>query len=100
MIRGTTPTHTFYLPFDTQQVRALCIAYAQRGEILLKKSAADCTLDGDSVRVRLSQEETLRFTAGDRVQLQLRVLTENGDVFASRVLGACVEDAICEEVLS
>ena len=99
MIRGTTPTHTFLLPFDTASIRSLRITYAQRGEVVLQKSEADCTCDGDTLRVQLTQEDTLRFAAGDRMQMQLRVLTENGDVFASRVLGAEVEDTLCEEVL-
>ncbi len=100
MIRGTTPTHTFLLPFDVEQIKTLRACYAQRGEVILKKSEADCTLDGNAVCLRLSQEETLRFAAGDRIQIQLRVLTTAGDVFASRLLTAGVEDCLCEEVLS
>lgn len=99
MIRGTTPTHTFLLPFDTASIRSLRITYAQRGEVVLQKSEADCACDGDTLRVQLTQEDTLRFAAGDRMQMQLRVLTRDGDVFASRVLGAEVEDTLCEEVL-
>ena len=99
MIRGTTPTHTFLLPFDTAEIRSLRIAYAQRGEVILQKSEADCTCEGDTLRVQLTQEDTLRFAAGDRMQMQLRVRTANGDVFASRLLCAEVEDCLCEEVL-
>ena len=99
MIRGTTPTHTFHLPFGVDEIKSLCVCYAQRGEVIFKKSKEDCTLAGTSVSLRLGQEETLRFVAGDRMQIQLRVLTHSGDVFASRLLGACVEDCLCEEVL-
>ncbi len=99
MIRGTTPTHTFLLPFEASEIRTLHVCYAQRGAVVLDKTKEDCTLEGNAVRVRLTQEDTLRFVAGDRVQIQLRVLTNEGDVFASRLLGAGVEDTLCEEVL-
>ena len=100
MIRGTTPTHTFLLPFDASEIRAIRIAYAQRGEVVLTKSEADCTLENNRVTLRLGEEETLRFAAGDRLQRQVRVLTASGDVFALRILGASVEDCLLEEVLS
>lgn len=99
MIRGTTPTHTFTLPFDTGEITALRVSYAQRGLVLLTKSEADCTLSGATVTLTLTQEETLRFAAGERVQIQLRVRCEDGSVLASRVLAASVEDCLLEEVI-
>ena len=99
MIRGTTPKHVFSLPFATDEIAALRVTYAQRGVPLFSKTEAECTLEGDGVTLSLSQEETLRFAAGDGVQIQVRVLCKDGRAFASRVLAATVEDCLLEEVL-
>ena len=99
MIRGTTPTHVFSLPFDTEKVTALRVTYAQRGNVIFTKSEADCTLEKQRVTLQLTQAETLRFLANDPVQIQVRLLDEKGRAFASRVLTATVEDCLLEEVL-
>ena len=41
MIRGTTPTHIFNIPFDTSLVDEVKITYAQEDEIILIKGTAD-----------------------------------------------------------
>ncbi len=99
MIRGTTPTHVFTLPFDTEKITALRVSYAQRGVTLFTKTEADCTLARDTVTLSLTQAETLRLAAGDAVQIQVRVKHEDGNVYASRLLAATVEDCLLEEVL-
>ena len=37
MIQGTTPTHTFTIPFDVSLIKELKVVYAQQGEIVLEK---------------------------------------------------------------
>ena len=61
MIRGTTPVHTFELPFDTAEIKEINIAYAHNGVVVLTKEKADCSFEGNTVRVRLTQEDTLKF---------------------------------------
>lgn len=84
MIRGTTPTHTYNLPFDTALIDKIKITYAQNGVVVLTKEKADCKIDGNAVTVKLSQEDTLKFDAS-RVQIQIRVLTTGGDAIASDI---------------
>ena len=100
MIRGTTPTHTFTLPFEREEIAALCVTYAQRGIPLFTKSEADCTFAGNAVTLQLTQSDTLRFVAQDAVQIQVRVLDNKGVAYASRVLITTVEDCLLEEVIT
>ncbi len=73
MTRGTTPTHTFTLPFEAGDITILNIAYAQRGDIVLEKDLTDCTVSGNTLTVTLSEQDTLMFDASDsKVEIQLR----------------------------
>ena len=83
MIRGTTPTHIFTLPFDVSMVQKIRIIYAQNGTVKLTKTEADCTLEGNTVQVKLTQEDTLAFVAQSAAEIQVRVLTPAGDALAS-----------------
>lgn len=84
MIRGTTPTHTFDLPFDTTIIRKLRIIYAQNDVVILTKGLEDCTIEGNTVIVKLTQEETLKFDAHAVAEIQIRVLTHANDALASK----------------
>ena len=74
MRRGTTPTHTFTLPFDCSEITKLHIAYAQDDEVLVEKTLSDCECDGNVLTVTLAEEETLLFDCKKRcAEIQLRV---------------------------
>ena len=74
MYRGTTPTITFTLPVDGGSITALHLSFAQKGEILLEKGLKDCLLEGNTLQVGLTEQETLLFdAAGPMVEMQLRV---------------------------
>lgn len=104
MKRGTTPTHVFTLPFDVGTVKAMQIIYEQKqGEeeaVTLMKSKSDCTLSGNTVTLRLTQEETLKFAYGFPVRIQMRVLTNSDDALTSRIMTVRVEDCLSDEVLT
>ena len=99
MFRATTPTHIFALPFDTSQLKEIRVTYAQGGETILSKTEADCTLNGKEIRIQLTQEETLLFKP-ERVYIQLRVLTTDGNVMASNIATVYADNCLDEEVLS
>lgn len=74
MIRGTTPTHIFTLPFDGELITKLNIAYAQGGRIVLEKELADCHIEGNKISVTLTEDETLLFDSNKAMaEIQLRV---------------------------
>ena len=97
MIRGTTPTHSFVLPFETSIVKSAKVIYAQSDAVILEK--ASCTMEGNTLSVRLTQEETLKFDCKKNVEIQLRILTEANDALTSDIITIDVARCLDEEVL-
>lgn len=99
MIRGTTPTHTFTLPFDVSEIRQVKVIYAQNDEEIFCKRTEDCELYGSAIKVRLTQEETFLFDCKKLVQIQIRVLTHGGDSLSTDVISTSVKKCLDDEVL-
>lgn len=99
MIRGTTPIHTFELPFDTSICKEIKITYAQNDKVILEKKSKSCNLEGNTVTLRLTQEETFKFDCKKLVQIQLRVLTTNDEVLASDIALERPDKCLDSEVL-
>jgi hypothetical protein len=98
MYRGTTPTHTFALPFDTSIIDALLITYTQRGVKIIEKTLDDVTLNGRRIVLKLTQDETNMFNKGNKAQIQLRV--KSGDsVQASKIIDLDVQKVLNNEVM-
>lgn len=95
MRQGTTPTHTFRLPFDVSILSRVRIIYAQNGRVVLVKTGGDVTLSGNTAETKLTQEDTLSFSSSYPVEIQVRVLTLAGDVQNSDIVtvsvGRCLE---------
>ena len=99
MIRGTTPTHKFLIPFGTDMVKDVRISYAQDGAIVAEKTVEDCVLDGNEITTKLSQEETLKFHDKRHVELQLKLLLHTGDTMATDIYTLSARKVLNEEVL-
>ena len=99
MKQGTTPTHTFLLPFETSNIKALEITYAQQDTVILKKNLDACVLDGKVVTIELSQEDTFLFDTTTAVQMQLRVLTTTDQAYATEIYIGKVAKSLSKEVL-
>ncbi len=99
MYRATTPTHIFTLPFAAEQLKAVRITYRQLGKTVLQKTEADCTLAGNTVRLELTQQESLLFQSTDWVYVQLRAVTDGGKVLASQIEKLWPQTCLDEEVL-
>ena len=91
MYRGTTPTITFTLPFESSRITALNLCFAQQDTVVLEKGLADCNLEGNTLKVSLTERETLLFdTKKGMVEMQLRIGC--GDArMASNIMQASVE---------
>lgn len=100
MIRGTTPTHVFRLPIATDTIKALRITYAQMGCTVLDKTENDVHMDGNTVTLTLTQEDTLRFDTAYPVYWQMKVLTHAGTLLACQVKRLTVGDILNDEVLT
>lgn len=100
MLIGTTPTHIFGLPFKTDIITKIKVTYAQGGSVVLEKGNKECVLEGDTVTVKLTQEDTFLFNCNKNIEVQMRILTMGGDVLASniRIIGAdkCLDSEVLE----
>ena len=75
MIRGTTPTLAFNLPFQASIIKAaqILISYVDNlKEVVIEKTLDDCELGDTTISTELTQEETLAFPAPITAEVQLR----------------------------
>jgi hypothetical protein len=99
MPRGTTPTNTYTLPFPTELVEKVRIIFSQRDGLKIKKTEKDVEMEGNTVKIRLTQEETFLLKPTMPVKHQIRVRTTGGDVFKSKVYTFTVDECLDSEVL-
>lgn len=99
MPKGTNPWNTYKLPFSTDIVRKVRVIFAQRDGIKIRKTEKDAVMEGNIVKVRLTQEDTFQLNEKLPVEHQIRVMTKDGDVFKSHVEIFAVEKCLDREVL-
>ncbi len=102
--RITTPTHTFILPFDTSECSVIQVTYKQDCRKMIKEYKDGIlpdgmTLDEDCVIINLTQEETKAFRVG-ACEVQIRVLTNGGKAYASKIFKVGVTKVNNEDILS
>lgn len=99
MRRGTTPTHTFTLPFDTNAVSKVRVIYAQDDVVKIVKKESDAKMSGKQIVVKLAQSDTLRLNCNLKTEIQLRVVTNAGDALASDIFKVSTQRCLSDEVL-
>lgn len=104
MIRTTTPLQVFKFKDDAEALYdKILITYAQSGRILFEKNKEDLSFstEGDKyiAAFALTQEETKSFNPVAQVSVQVRVLTNTGNSWASKIFTTGVHDVLNDEVL-
>ena len=99
MIIGTTPHHIFNVPLTASEIAEVKVTYKQNGETILEKHTADCEIKDYMVTLRLSQEDTFKFSTKYAVELQIRVKTSGGDVASSHPIKISADMCLDNEVL-
>lgn len=99
MIRGTTPTLEFSLPFETSLLSTAYITMAQNDEVVLEKELTDCECNKCVLSVRLKQEETLKLQCDCKTEIQLRVKTIEDDSLASDIFVVDAERILKDGVI-
>lgn len=99
MRRGTTPTHTFTLPFSVDNVADALIVYVQGDDEILRKTVSHCHMAGNTLSVDLTQEETLRFSCEKKVQIQVKVRTTEEKALVSNIITIDAAKCLINEVL-
>ena len=99
MVRGSTPKHTFTLPIPTSTVKKVRITYEQLGREILEKTEDDVKMEENTITLRLTQSETLKFKENKDARIQLKVLTNSGDLLPSQIFTVTVKEILDEEEL-
>lgn len=88
MIRGTTPTLEFTVPFDTSILAEAWVILSQKDKVVLYKQLKDCTCNERKLIVHLTQEETLLLDCKCITEIQIRARTLEGEALASDIMTA------------
>ena len=97
--RGTTPTHTFTLPFEKDFLEDLRINYYQGKKEILVKGMQDVEVNGNDISLTLTQEETFMFKEGMNVLVQLKIKTTEGQVLNSDIIEMRIDRSLDDEVI-
>lgn len=96
MIRGTTPTHSFTIPFSESEIKDLKIIYGQNDKPLFEKLKADCIINGQTVATTLTAEETYKFDCKKLGQAQIYIEFISGEKVNSEIIlfavGKCLKE--------
>ena len=103
--RGTTPTQIFELPqaVDMSDLKDFTITYKQRKNIVLIKRKGDTITPSEidperNIVITLSQSDTLMFDPRiNKVEVQIKAISNNGDVFVMGNYKLRLEDCFDEE---
>ena len=102
MIRGTTPTLLYNLPFSASLIKSaeITIKYVDNfKKVLILKTLEDCELGETTISTRLTQEETLQFPAPASVLVQLRILTTDDTALATEPKSVKVKKLLAGDVI-
>lgn len=93
MVRGGTHLHSFFIPFDFEEIRDIYISYGQQDKVILTKSTNDCVYNETDkcIQTQLSQADTLSFlkpgmnalAEESLVLIQIRVILNNNVAYVS-----------------
>lgn len=86
MIRGTTPTLEFKIPFDTSLLAEAWVTLSQNGVVILNKELEDCSCGENTLSVKLTQEETLKLDCERKTEIQIRARTTADEALASNII--------------
>lgn len=102
MIKGTTPTLHFNLPFETANIKAaeIILQYVDNAKtVTIERTLDDCVVGEKSIAAVLTQEETLALPAPAIAKVQLRVLTVDDMSFATLPHEVIVKELLKESVI-
>ena len=99
MIRGTTPTLEFDIPFATDQLVGAYVTLSQNGNVVIDKALDECNCNENKLSVKLTQEETLKLQCNCITEIQLRAKTMDGEALASNIIHVNTERILKDGVI-
>ena len=102
MIKGTTPTIKYNLPFASSLIKSaeIVVMYVDANkEVLIVRDLENCTLGDKSISTVLTQEETLQLPAPSYAEVQLRIVTIDDTILATVPEKVTVKRLLKEDVI-
>lgn len=99
MIKGTNPILVIDFSIEVSKITKLRITFAQGKDIVLEKSLADCTVEGNTIKLQLSEQETLSFKP-TILKVQAKLKLQDGSILYSKIKEIEVEEPLNEETLN
>lgn len=99
MIRGTTARITFNVPIETSEIATAYVTFDCNGVVVCEKKLSDLKLETKKVICQLTQAESLSFTPGSRVRVQLRARLKDGTAIACKIRDLAVGNVLKEGVI-
>lgn len=99
MIRGTTPTITFNLPFAVSLIDKIWVTFSQFNAEVFTIENVGLEMKDLTISVKLTQEQTLLLNHNFNVDIQLRILTKNSEAMASNIIKTDIGRILKEGVI-
>lgn len=101
MIRGTTPTLRFKIPYTLEQIQLGYVTFSRKGKVFLDLSFDNSriTIEDYYVYVTFTQEDTLRFNSRAVYSVQLRILLQDNIAVASNIITIPVDSILKNGVI-
>ena len=99
MIRGTTPTLEFTIPFNTSLLAEAFVTLSQNENVILDKALHECKCEERKLSVKLTQEETLKLDCNCKTEIQVRARTLEGEALASDIVVVNTERILKDGVI-
>ena len=97
--KGCTSVESFKFPFDASDVKSIFITFKENGETIIEKTLDDCTFGEGVVSVKISQEDSLKFSDNAIVQVQIRVKLTNDETTKSNIMETYTDNILKDGVI-
>ena len=102
IFQGSTPSLYFNTnaPLQNVGIKAIYLTLRQCGVIVLEKTGPFVQIvDNDTVKIKLTQEETMLLSSKFEIEPQLRIKYNDGSVVVSDKVPFMIEEVIKKEVI-
>ena len=97
--RGGGHRHLLAIPEELVSVKKATVTYSQLGKVIVEKEFENVR-EQNPIQVYLTQKETMRFTEGEAIEIQMKIMLDSGDVIVSNIVRVECTKGLSEEVMS
>lgn len=97
--RGTTHSFEFDMETDLSEVSVMWVTLSQNGIERVTKETEDVVIDGQTIKVNLTQEDTLALKPNRTAKIQIRILLNDGTAEITETIEREVHDCLKDGVI-